>query len=162
MASALPPEDATTQMPFRNGACRRVREHAMPKIRHLAIVCMDPEKLAQFYCEVFDMTVVGRNGRNGRHNVFVSDGYITVALLSQKAEGKPYGLNHFGFQVEDSAAIAERMKDWKVVGPAARPADRTYAELRATDPEGNNFDLAEGGFERGQADGNTHDAPATA
>ena len=26
--------------------------------------------------------------------------------------------------------------------------NRTYAELRATDPEGNNFDLAEGGFER--------------
>jgi hypothetical protein len=35
-----------------------------------------------------------------------------------------------------------------VVGPAQRPADRTYAELRATDPEGNNFDLAEGGFDR--------------
>ena len=30
----------------------------MPKIRHLAIICMDPEKLAQFYCEVFDMKVV--------------------------------------------------------------------------------------------------------
>src|SRR5262249_38603506 len=62
----------------------------MPKIRHLAIVCMDPDQLAKFYCEVFDMKVVGRNGRS---NVFVSDGYITVALLSQKAEGKPCGLN---------------------------------------------------------------------
>ncbi len=49
-----------------------------------------------------------------------------------------------------------------MVGPSARPADRTYAELRATDPEDNNFDLAEGGFERGQAGGNAHDAPATA
>jgi hypothetical protein len=39
-----------------------------------------------------------------------------------------------------------------VVGPAERPADREYAELRATDPEGNNFDLAEGGFERAPAD----------
>jgi hypothetical protein len=33
-----------------------LREQAMPRIRHLAIVCMDPEKLAQFYCEVFDMS----------------------------------------------------------------------------------------------------------
>ncbi len=80
----------------------------MPKIRHLAIVCMDPEKLAQFYCEVFDMKVVARNGRS---NVFVSDGYITMALLSQKAEGKPCGLNHFGFHVEDSDAIAARLKN---------------------------------------------------
>jgi catechol 2,3-dioxygenase-like lactoylglutathione lyase family enzyme len=120
----------------------------MPKIRHLAIVCMDPEQLAKFYCEVFDMKIVQRNGRS---NVFVSDGYITLALLSQKAEGKPCGLNHFGFHVEDSDVIAERMKNWKVVGPEQRPADRTYAELRATDPEGNNFDLAEGGFDRSRA-----------
>ena len=88
----------------------------MPKIRHLAIVCMDPEKLAKFYCEVFDMKIVQRNGRS---NVFVSDGYITVALLSQKAEGKPCGLNHFGFHVEDSDVIAERMKNWNVVGPSS-------------------------------------------
>jgi catechol 2,3-dioxygenase-like lactoylglutathione lyase family enzyme len=131
----------------------------VPKIRHLAIVCMDPEALAKFYCEVFDMKVVERNGRQ---NVFVSDGYITVALLSQKAEGKPCGLNHFGFQVENSAAIAERLKRWKVVGPAPRPPDRAYAELRATDPEGNNFDLAEGGFERSAARGGRKGAPATA
>lgn len=116
-----------------------------PKIRHLAIVCMDPEKLARFYCEVFDMKVIERNGRS---NVFISDGYITVALLSQKAEGKPCGLNHFGFHVDDSDQIAERLKGWDVVGPTPRPPDRAYAEVRATDPEGNNFDLAEGGFER--------------
>jgi catechol 2,3-dioxygenase-like lactoylglutathione lyase family enzyme len=130
-----------------------------PKIRHLAIVCMDPEALAKFYCEVFDMTVVGRNGRS---NVFVSDGYITLALLSQKAEGKPCGLNHFGFHIEDSAVIAARLKPWKVVGPSQRPPDRAYAELRATDPEGNNFDLAEGGFDRSAASPNQEDAPATA
>jgi catechol 2,3-dioxygenase-like lactoylglutathione lyase family enzyme len=136
-----------------------MREQAVPKIRHLAIVCMDPEKLAKFYCEVFDMKVVERNGRR---NVFLSDGYITLALLRQKAEGKPCGLNHFGFHVEDSAVIAERMKHWKVVGPEERPADRAYAELRATDPEGNNFDLAEGGFERSAPGGDKTGAPVTA
>jgi catechol 2,3-dioxygenase-like lactoylglutathione lyase family enzyme len=117
----------------------------MPKIRHLAIMCMDPQKLAQFYCEVFDMKIVATTEKR---DVFVTDGYITVALLRQKAEGKPPGLNHFGFHIEDHKVIAERLKKWDVVGPAQRPADRTYAELRATDPEGNNFDLAEGGFDR--------------
>ena len=117
----------------------------MPKIRHLAIMCMDPEKLAKFYCEVFDMKVVTRTAKR---DVFLTDGYMNVALLRQKAVGKPPGLNHFGFHVEDAADIAKRMKNWDVVGPEQRPADRTYAELRGTDPEGNNFDLAEGGFDR--------------
>ena len=32
--------------------------------------------------------------------------------------------------------------------PRKRPADRVYAETRGTDPEGNNFDLSEAGFDR--------------
>jgi catechol 2,3-dioxygenase-like lactoylglutathione lyase family enzyme len=120
----------------------------MPKIRHLAMVCMDPVKLAKFYCEVFDMKEVTRSERGGRTNVFLTDGYINLALLNQKAEGKPNGLNHFGFHVEDADLIADRLKAWDVVGPTERPADRVYAEQRATDPEGNNYDIAEGGFDR--------------
>ena len=44
--------------------------------------------------------------------------------------------------------IAERLKKWNVIGPEKRPPDRAYAETRATDPEGNNYDLAVAGFER--------------
>jgi catechol 2,3-dioxygenase-like lactoylglutathione lyase family enzyme len=116
----------------------------MAKIRHLAMICMDPDKLADFYCDVFDMKVQLR--RNG--SVFLTDGYLNVALLAQTTEGKRNGLNHFGFHIENADVVAERMKKWKVVGPVKRPADRTYAETRGTDPEGNNFDLTVGGFER--------------
>jgi catechol 2,3-dioxygenase-like lactoylglutathione lyase family enzyme len=118
----------------------------MPKIRHLALICMDPEKLAKFYCDVFEMKVVARS--ESRKNVFLTDGYMNLALLSQKAEGKQNGLNHFGFHVEDADLIAERLKEWDVVGPTDRPPDRVYAEQRATDPEGNMYDIAEGGFDR--------------
>ena len=114
----------------------------MAKIKHLAIICMDPNKLAEFYCDVFDMKVQVR--RLGA--VHLTDGYLNLALLPQQAEGKSPGLNHFGWQVEDRDAIAEKMKKWNVVGPVARPANRTYAESRATDPEGNNFDLSVHGF----------------
>ena len=116
----------------------------MAKIKHIAMICMDPNKLADFYCDVFDMKVQLR--RNG--SVFLTDGYLNVALLAQTAEGKPNGLNHFGFHIENADVVAERMKKWNVVGPVKRPADRTYAETRGTDPEGNNFDLTVGGFER--------------
>jgi catechol 2,3-dioxygenase-like lactoylglutathione lyase family enzyme len=131
----------------------------MPKIRHLAMICMDPEKVAKFYCEVFDMKIVGRSGRK---NVFLTDGYMNLALLSQKAEGKPNGLNHFGFVVENTEEVARRMQKWEVVGPEKRPADRVYAETRGTDPEGNNFDLSEAGFDRDIAPEKRAKDPVTA
>ena len=44
--------------------CSKIkREWNVPKIRHLAVMCMNPEKLAKFYCEVFDMEEVGRTPR---------------------------------------------------------------------------------------------------
>jgi catechol 2,3-dioxygenase-like lactoylglutathione lyase family enzyme len=141
---------------------RNEREQEMPKIRHLAVICMDPEKLARFYCDVFEMTEVTRATRNGRTNVFLTDGYMNLALLSQKAEGKANGLNHFGFHVEDADVIAERLKNWDVVGPSDRPPDRVYAEQRATDPEGNMYDIAEGGFDRDLATPKKTRQPVTA
>lgn len=128
----------------------------MAKIKHLALICMDPDKMAQFYCEVFDMKVQVR--RLGA--VHLTDGYLNLALLPQRAEGKAQGLNHFGFQVEDRDVITERMKKWNLVEPVKRPADRTYAETRGTDPEGNNFDLAVGGFQRSRQPAETEKEPA--
>ena len=116
----------------------------MAKIKHLAMITLDPEALAKFYCEVFDMEVVER-GKGGE--VYVTDGYLTVALLNNKAEGKPNGLNHFGFQIDDQEEMAKRLADFGIGQPAKRPADRPYAETRSTDPDGNNFDLSVHGFE---------------
>jgi catechol 2,3-dioxygenase-like lactoylglutathione lyase family enzyme len=121
-----------------------------PKIRHLAIITLDPERLAKFYEETFEMTrQTGIELPPGSKAIFMTDGYITVALLEQKAEGKPPGLNHFGFKIDDQQEIDRRMKKFGLAGPAKRPADRTYAETRGTDPDGNNFDLSVAGFERG-------------
>jgi catechol 2,3-dioxygenase-like lactoylglutathione lyase family enzyme len=128
----------------------------MARIKHIALICMDPDKLAEFYCDVFGMKVQVR--RLG--GVHLTDGYLNLALLPQRAEGKSPGLNHFGFQIDDSDVIAERLKKWKVVGPEKRPANRTYAESRATDPEGNNFDLSVGGFEVSRQPAETKPEPA--
>jgi hypothetical protein len=37
----------------RPAAAMRGEERTVPKIRHLAVICMNPEKLAEFYTEVF-------------------------------------------------------------------------------------------------------------
>jgi len=117
---------------------------AKPKIKHLAIVTLDPEKLAKFYVDVFDMKILHRGGNGG---IFVTDGYLTVALLQSHADGKPAGLNHFGFAIDDADEIAEKIKAFGLAEPVQRPDDRPYAETRATDPDGNNFDLSVHGFE---------------
>lgn len=116
----------------------------MAKIRHLAIVTTDPAKLASFYQEVFEMEVLHR-AENG--SVFMTDGYMNLALLLNKAEGKPSGLNHFGFHVDDAEDIARRFEDLGMPGPKDRPPDRHYAQQRAFDPDGNNFDISVNGYE---------------
>jgi predicted enzyme related to lactoylglutathione lyase len=117
-----------------------------PKIRHLAIIARDTAAVARYYEKVFDMKVVHTSA--GGENYFLSDGYLTLAILKHRLEATvPVGLNHFGFAVEDSDEIARRIKEFGLEEPKKRPADRPYAESRACDPEGNFFDISQHGFE---------------
>lgn len=115
-----------------------------PKIRHIAMITLDPERLAKFYEETFEMKRLHSSGKA----IFMTDGYITMALLPNNAEGKAPGLNHFGWHVENSEEIAQRIIKFGLDRPAKRPADRPYAETRGTDPDGNNFDISVHGFDR--------------
>src|SRR5882724_13717518 len=133
-----------------------------PKIRHLAIMTLDPERLAKFYEETFEMTRLTGKGVPGSKAVYLTDGYITLALLENKAEGKPSGLNHFGWHVEDHDEITNRLVTNGVKAPAKRPADRPYAETRATDPEGKNFDISVKGFGSEDASAKPRKEPVTA
>ena len=118
-----------------------------PKIRHIALITLDPERLAKFYEDVFEMKRLPTRPGTTSKAVYMTDGYITLALLENKAEGKPPGINHFGFHVDSQEEMAGRLSKAGVSAPAKRPADRPYAETRATDPDGNNFDLSVAGFE---------------
>ena len=117
-----------------------------PQIRHIALFASDPAKVAAFYQDVFEMEIVHRSPTG--QAVFLSDGYITVAVLQHTANGQaPRGLNHFGFKVDSNAAIGEKIEQFGLPGPLKRPADRPYAEQRAVDPEGNMFDISQHGFQ---------------
>ena len=117
-----------------------------PTIRHLAIYTPDTDRLADFYVKVFDMEITRRAGPLGQGPVFLTDGYLNLAILPHSARGEiAVGLNHFGFEVDSIDEIAKRLNAAGVAGPVERPAGR-YAEVRATDPGGNMFDLSEGGF----------------
>ncbi len=117
----------------------------MAKIRHLAIKTKSPERLAVFYEDVFGLKRIREQGGA----IYMSDGYLTVALLRNRGEAAPSGINHFGFQVDDIKEIEERLK--KFEEPLEqRPANRPYAEYRAMDPDGNLFDVSVHGFEEAE------------
>ena len=118
----------------------------MPKLRHLAIRTEDTHRLATFYKEVFEMKELHRNRREGGA-IFLTDGYFNLAILPNDEQNSPNGLYHFGFEVEDGKKIVERIEKLNISRlPKRRPDQRPYAETRASDPDGNFFDISENGF----------------
>ena len=116
----------------------------MAKIRHIVFNTTDVERMVKFYVEVMGMTVKHRSSTGG---VSLTDGYLDFSIHTNKIDGKPCGFNHFGFEVEDNEAIAQKFEQHGYRPPLKRPGDRHYAEFRAIDPDGNNFDLSENGFD---------------
>lgn len=120
-----------------------------PTIRHMAIRTADPVRLAKFYSDVFDMEVLHESkGAGGEKAVFVTDGYLTLALLPLRLEGSSVaGLEHFGFRIDDAEEISSKLVDAGVPAPKPRPSTRPYAETRGMDPDCNLFDLSVHGYQ---------------
>ncbi|HEV8341311.1 MAG TPA: VOC family protein [Candidatus Binatia bacterium] len=119
----------------------------MNTIRHLAIRTEDTHKLATFYKEVFGLKELHRSKKEGGA-IFLTDGYFNLALLPNDAQQSPIGLYHFGFHVDNADEIVEKISKLNMSRlPKPRPAGRPYAETRASDPDGNYFDISEHGFQ---------------
>jgi catechol 2,3-dioxygenase-like lactoylglutathione lyase family enzyme len=113
------------------------------RIRHLAIKSTDPERLGNFYEKAFGMEIIHRSPNGG---VYMTDGYLTLALLKSRPGDMPPGINHFGFQVDDSRALTKKLAELNMPEPTQRPSSTPYAELRGMDPDGNLFDISEHGY----------------
>jgi lactoylglutathione lyase len=88
----------------------------MPRIRHIALTTKDPSRVAAFYKEAFGMQEVRRNPRGA---VFLTDGYINLAILNTKSEqdadvgaqGEGFcGIHHIGFEVDNLDAAAQNIE----------------------------------------------------
>jgi catechol 2,3-dioxygenase-like lactoylglutathione lyase family enzyme len=107
-----------------------------PRIRHIAINVQDAPKAAEYYKKTFALEERVR-GENG--TIYLSDGFVDLALISTPR--LPWGINHFGFQVESVAAIekiAQTTAEANVFG--------AIAESWIRDPEGNRVDVSEHGW----------------
>ncbi len=125
----------------------------MARIRHIALQAEDTAALAEFYKTTFGLHEVGRlTVADGRTAVFVSDGYVNLAIIP--ARGEPEGIAHFGFVVDDVRETGRIAKEAGAqTGVAPRPRDGRYAEFRIHDPVGTPLDLSEHewGTEPGQS-----------
>lgn len=95
-------------------------------ISHIAIRTMNPEAMAQFYCDVFELTTL--NKAEGDRNFYVSDGRMTIELMPWDIEDSAGvsvimpGMDHLGFKVE---SIAQLQRD--IEGLSANPYMRPVA-----------------------------------
>ena len=121
----------------------------MAKIRHIAIFTDDPEKLAEFYADCFGMTVTQRTPPTpgGGVAVWLTDGYMDVALINPEYANPARGINHFGFTIDaaEKSGIYERMKKYGIA-PFTPPPGRPHIEDAVLDPDGNKFDISTTGL----------------
>jgi catechol 2,3-dioxygenase-like lactoylglutathione lyase family enzyme len=123
----------------------------MARIKHIAFFVQDPQKLADFYVDVFGMKIT-RKGKDDKGNpvsVWVTDGYMDVALIQARGKMKP-GINHFGWTLDaaEKAGVKKKLKNHGIdaFDPRAgsEVSNRPYVEEGALDIEGNRFDLSTG------------------
>jgi catechol-2,3-dioxygenase len=107
-----------------------------PRIRHIAVNVQDRQKVAEYYKRVFGLEEKMR-GPNG--TIYLSDGSVDVALISTTRY--PWGIHHFGFQVQSVKAIEESAQTSAVENTVG-----AVAESWIQDPEGNRVDVSEHGW----------------
>ncbi len=107
-----------------------------PRIRHIALNVKNRDELADYYKKIFGLEEKYR-GPNG--TIYLSDGFVGIALISRPDQ--PWGINHFGFEVESAKAIEDAAQTTSVSNTFG-----AVAENWIRDPEGNRVDIAEHGW----------------
>ncbi len=119
----------------------------MAKIRHVALMTERVSELADFYKDTFGMNEVhrGQMREDGIQAIYLSDGYINLAILP--ARGRPEGINHFGFQVDNLEQVADiAVNNGARQGPKDLPRDGRFADVFVQDPMGQRVDLSQQGW----------------
>ena len=128
----------------------------MAKLRHIAFIVKEPDRLYDFYHHLFGVEKV-RHGPTGA--IHVIDGLFNLAFLKQnlsdvavvnthRADGEEIdqkqGINHYGFLVDNTEQTLGRLDGSLQRGDT--PQNGRPAEMRIIDPWGNKVDLSARGF----------------
>jgi catechol-2,3-dioxygenase len=121
----------------------------MAKLRHLALLTDQPEKLADFYKKVFELQETHRSPTGA---IQLSDGEFNLTIQHTKnlkpSQNPPQvGLYHFGFHIDDLETSLQRIGEAYPDGPTPmRMSGTGDADARGSDPDGNSFDLSTRGW----------------
>ena len=133
----------------------------MARIKHIALTTKEPAKVAEFYKTAFGLKELRRSPSGA---VFLTDGYIHVAVLTTKGEEAPdmgahgphfAGIHHFGFEVDDLAETSHKLEvanGQRLIAKAESDAvmrDGVHAnfEMKWSGPDGVVIDISHTGWE---------------
>ena len=120
----------------------------MARIRHLAILTEDADRLVKFYTNVFGLEIVEGVGTA----TYLTDGHLNLAVIpigpERNVEGRHLkeGINHFGFEVDDVEALVPACREWGARTAITKRPPNREAEHRVFDPDGNPIDLSSHGW----------------
>ena len=112
---------------------------------HLHFRSEDPDAAAKFYCDNFDATIRSVRPLSTTKSIVLELDGEPLMTISGQAEGEDpipgsseprFGLDHFGFEVDDMDAAAARLKANKVqfnCEPWTMPSGSTVAFIEAPD-----------------------------
>jgi catechol 2,3-dioxygenase-like lactoylglutathione lyase family enzyme len=105
------------------------------QIRHIAIRSENPDELSSFYEKTFGLRVVRRNPRGNKSSVYMTDGYMHLAINANNGEN-PNGIWHFGLLVPTLETI-------QAITPVhhGESAPGRHTENYIVDPHGNRIDV---------------------
>ena len=139
----------------------------MSRLRHIALSVPDPWKAAEFYMKAFGMKKVGETDSSLARGVYLTDGFINMALLNYKSDeaageerGKDYvGIHHFGFWVDD---VEQTVKDVEAAGGKYYMGEvpvlsNIFYEVKVRDPHGVIIDTTAHGWGGASKDGTGQD-----
>jgi catechol 2,3-dioxygenase-like lactoylglutathione lyase family enzyme len=115
----------------------------MAKIRYIAIMATDPQRLSQFYRKVFGMTELHRT-KSG--NIYLTDGYLNLGLIRNKTNLRN-GFDRIGFEVDCIEDTGKLLSDNGVPAPQQPTPTTPFDEARGYDPEGNPFHMSIKGYD---------------
>jgi predicted enzyme related to lactoylglutathione lyase len=112
-------------------------EKKIPGVRLLALQVPDLAAACEFYQRQFDLEIVGWTDDG---TVRLNDGTVTLLLTKTKVRPKG-GVQYFGIQVDDVAALKRRLKDSGVAVSEDGPG-----QIHFVDPEGNRVAVSQTGW----------------
>jgi predicted enzyme related to lactoylglutathione lyase len=113
----------------------------MGQIRHIAISSDDTEKLARFYKEVFGFRP-SRPTSEGRKTIYLTDGYVELAILENDNQQNSNGLHHFGIQTDAFDAEIGRVESLQSSKRIMRDEAAPQEQAWISDPSGNHIYLS--------------------